>query len=309
MSEQPTYRFVFPTECAMCGAEERRWRVLGRRLDRSQGWWPWGTAGAATTVVRCRRCDLVFCAPMPVPRRLTDHYDTTPAHYFGPERVVAEEGIFRFEIDRTRELLGPIERPRALDIGAGVGRVMAALDRAGFDVTGLEPSESFRDVALERFSIPPERLLLGSVQEASFAPGSFDFITFGAVLEHLPDPASSLERALSWLRPEGVIHIEVPSSKWLMGRMLNGYFRMIGSGLVTNLSPMHAPYHLFEFSLRSFRLHGKRAGYAVVDFRRFPGDPMVPGIAGRMLRRLMRLSGTGMQLAVWLRPGRVASIP
>ena len=112
-----------------------------------------------------------------------------------------------------------------------------------------------------------DRLALAAVEDADYPPNHFDFITFGAVLEHLRSPSRSLERALGWLKPRGVIHAEVPSSRWLVSRLVNAYYRLCGTRLVTNVSPMHVPYHLFEFSPRSFELHGHRAGYEIAEQR------------------------------------------
>ena len=285
----------------MCGSLPVRWRIRGRRLDRSQGWRPWRVAGAATTVLQCRECGLIFAHPMPVPESLGDHYETDAESYFGIERAGAQEGAFQSEIQRARELLPRVDRLRALDVGAGTGRAMAALRDAGFDTWGIEPSVSFREVALQNYGLDPDRIQQVSVAEATFPEAAFDFITFGAVLEHLPDPGRTIERALSWLRPGGIIHAEVPSSQWLVGRLLNMYFWMTGSGLVTNLSPMHPPYHLFEFSAESFKRHGERTGYALAQYQVLTGDPLVRGLGGSLLRRVMQASGTGMQLVVWLR--------
>jgi SAM-dependent methyltransferase len=221
--------------------------------------------------------------------------------YFGAERAVPQEDVFESEIRRARELLRGVERPATLDIGSGGGRVMDALKRAGFEVWGLEPSTTFREAALQSYGFDPLRLQHASIEDGSFPDNSFDFITFGAVLEHLPTPGAAIEKAIGWLRPGGLIHVEVPSSRWLVGRLLNRYFRLIGSGLVTNLSPMHPPYHLFEFSVESFRRHGERSGYCIAAVTHFPGTPFVGGGAARLLRYLMRVSGTGMQLTVWLR--------
>ncbi len=285
----------------MCGAAPADWQVLGRRLDRSQGWRPGKVVGAATTVVRCRRCRTVFAEPMPLPTAFADHYETDPTSYFGSDRAGPRSAGFGIEIEEARALLPRVTRPAALDIGSGTGSTMAALAGAGFEVWGLEPSQSFRAQALGNYGLDAERILPVRLEEASFPEASFDLITFGAVLEHLPDPGRSIRRALSWLRPKGVIHAEVPSSAWIIGRLLNLYFRLIGSGLVTNLSPMHAPFHLYEFSKRSFVEHGRREGYAVVGSRRVVGDTPVGGVVGSLLGGLMRATGTGMQLVVWLR--------
>ena len=298
-----TYHFQPVTECNMCGADERQHHLLGRRLDRSQGWRPRERVGAATSVVCCRACGLIFSNPQPIPTDLAQHYAMDPVEYFGIERVQAGPPAFQGEIRIARMLLPDVKSGSALDIGAGTGRAMAAMRDAGFDTWGLEPSTPFRESAIRMYDIPADRLQLSSIEEVSFAPESFDFVTFGAVLEHLVDPSTALQSALTWLRPNGIIHVEVPSTRWLLGRLLNLYYRLAGSGLVTNLSPMHPPYHLYEFTVEAFRSNGRRLGYDVARTDHYVGDTFVGGWAGRLLRRLMTLTHTEMQLVVWLRRG------
>jgi len=304
-SVMKTYQFRPTDACNMCGAGVEHHRTMGRRLDRSQGWRPRSRVGAATTVVRCRRCGLVFANPMPIPVELAQHYAVDPLEYFGANYVNAPLGAFQSQIDIFRAICGEGEGVTALDIGSGTGHTMATLREAGFSVRGLEPSPVFRNHAIETFDFSPDQIVEASVEDADFAPGSFDFVTFGAVLEHLPDPAAAIESAVRWLRPGGVIHAEIPSVKWLIGRLLNFYFGVTATGLVTNLSPMHAPYHLYEFSVEAFSRHGSRAGYEVERSYGYVCDPFVGGIAGSILKRVMRWTGTGMQLVVWLRAPNV----
>jgi SAM-dependent methyltransferase len=190
---------------------------------------------------------------------------------------------------------------QALDIGAGIGKGMRAMTAAGMDVWGIEPSASFRAAALQ-MGIDPTRLVAQPLEGASFERNKFDFVTFGAVLEHLPNPAQALERALGWLRPNGVLHAEVPSSDWLVARLVNTYFRLTGTEFVTQTSPMHAPFHLFEFTPESFLRNGERVGYHVVRVDRFTcGSLAGVALIDRALQRIMRATGTGMQLGLWLR--------
>ncbi len=94
----------------------------------------------------------------------------------------------------------------------------------------------------------------------------------------------------------------MPSSRWLVSRLVNAYYRLCGTRLVTNVSPMHVPYHLFEFSPRSFELHGHRAGYEIAE-QRFTvcSIPHAPGVLHAPLRWWMERTGTGMQLEIYLR--------
>ena len=109
---------------------------------------------------------------------------------------------------------------------------------------------------------------------------SFDFITFGAVLEHLYDPAFALDRAMKWLKPGGIIQAEVPSADHLMSKLLNFYFKLRGTNYVTHISPMHSPFHLYEFTPRSFaRFDLVHHRYEVLQHPPCP-RPLHPRFAG-----------------------------
>jgi hypothetical protein len=146
-----------------------------------------------------------------------------------------------------------------------------------------------------------DRLVETTIENAEFQADSFDYVSFGAVLEHLSDPAGSLARALSWTRSDGLIWMAVPSSRWLVGRAVNAMYRVQGLDYVTNISPMHSPFHLYEFTRESFERHGERAGYEIEDSRIFVCDPFVPGPLASVARCMMDTTGTGMTLQVWLR--------
>jgi len=71
---------------------------------------------------------------------------------------------------------------------------------------------------------------------------------------------------------------------------------------VTNISPMHSPFHYFEFGLRPFELHGQRAGYEVARHDYGVGEVLhFPKIMHAPLRWYMARTDTGMQLTVYLR--------
>jgi SAM-dependent methyltransferase len=296
-----TYRFQPVAQCDMCGAAPDKFRVMGLRLNHSQGRDPRNASGIAVSVKKCRVCELVFSDPQPVPGSLEAHYGS-PDDYWTPEQFEEEAGYFEAEIATAKRFLGFRTGMRALDIGAGLGKAMRALDAAGFDTYGIEPSAKFREAALNHGCISRDKLVLAAVEDAEFPVDHFDFITFGAVLEHLRSPSRALERAVKWLKPGGVIQVEVPSSRWLISRLVNAYYRLRGTNFVTNISPMHVPFHLFEFSPRSFELHGRRAGYEIAE-QRFVvcSIPHAPRLLHAPLRWSMERSGTGMQLEVYLR--------
>jgi SAM-dependent methyltransferase len=297
-----TLTFQHLATCEMCGARASDARILGRRLNATQGLRPRKTSGIATTVHRCRRCGLIFANPMPLPQSVADHYDLDPSEYWADATTAPGSAYFAGQIATFRRLWrGNHGAPAALDIGAGLGRAMVQLSRSGFETYGLEPSAPFREAALKHNNLRSDRLLLGGIADVDFDESSFDFITFGAVLEHLPAPDSSIKRALRWLRPNGLIHIEVPSADWLTARIVDALYRLQGLDYTCHLSPLHVPFHLFEFTLKSFELHAERNGYSVAEHRRYVGDTFAPAWISPVLTRLMQRSGTGLQLELWLR--------
>jgi ubiquinone/menaquinone biosynthesis C-methylase UbiE len=149
--------------------------------------------------------------------------------------------------------------------------------------------------------ISPERLILSSIEDAEYPENFFDFITFGAVLEHLYDPNDSIKKALSWLKPGGIIHIEVPSSEWLTHKLVNFYYKLRGLEYVANLSPMHEPYHLYEFDLKTFKINGEKLGYKVARFDYYVCDTFLPKSLDFILKPYMRKKNKGMQLCVFLK--------
>lgn len=294
------YSFKLHNQCNMCGSNTKKFRRLGKRLNLSQGKNPLRKVGVTTTVMQCLNCGLIFPQPLPVPIDIQDHYGIPPENYWKPEYFEFNEGYFRNVIDKVNELR-PIENgQKCLDIGAGLGKAMKALNNAGFDAYGIEPSEPFYTRALELMKIDPSKLSMKAIEEAEFPESYFDFITFGAVLEHLYDPNASIQKALKWLKPGGLIHIEVPSSDWLTHKIINFYYRLRRLDYVANLSPMHEPFHLYEFRLDSFVKNGEINGYTV-PFREFyVCETFLPKFMDPILIPYMKRSNKGMQLCVYL---------
>ena len=251
--------------------------------------------------MQCATCGLIFSNPMPIPVTIQDHYGVPPENYWKEDYFQIDKNYFLGEIHWLEKLKQIRPGMKSLDIGAGLGKQMIALRNRGFDAYGFEPSVEFYKRAIEKMGILQEKLSLCTLEEAAYDEASFDFISFGAVLEHLYDPAGALKIALRWLKPDGLLHVEVPSSAWLTNKIINMIYKLTGSTYVGNISPMHNPYHLYEFSLDSFRRNGKINNYEIRDHGYYVCDTFMPKIADPVLKLLMKKADTGMQLCVWLK--------
>lgn len=295
------YSFEEISTCEMCGDKTDAHIILGQRLNQSQGLNPKRKTGISVSVKKCRNCKLIYASPQPIPFDIQDHYGA-PEDYWKPDYFEWTPKYFEEQIKTVKNIL-PFEKGMtALDIGAGIGKCMIALNNAGFETYGFEPSEPFYKKALSEMKINPDRLKLGKVEEFDYQEYSFDFITFGAVFEHLYHPANSLEKALKWLKPNGIIHIEVPSSGHFIAKIINLYFKIRGTNYVTNISPMHPPFHLYEFGFESFEELAKKLNYSIENYHYdVCSIQHVPKFLHPFFRNYMKLTNTGMQLTVYLR--------
>ncbi|HEX9038055.1 MAG TPA: class I SAM-dependent methyltransferase [Ktedonobacterales bacterium] len=132
-----------------------------------------------------------------------------------------EHDGFTADIEMITEVLaGARERLAVLEIGAGSGRLVAALATAGHTVTGIEPSAAMRARGEKRVAALPERV----ARRARILPGDainyqlraeerFDVTLLGlGTYGHLITPAARLD-ALRLLRdhlkPDGMVILDV----------------------------------------------------------------------------------------------------
>lgn len=299
------YNFQLVTNCNMCGVSLKGAKVLGRRMNQTQGIRPKRKIGISTTVMKCQSCGLIFSNPLPVPETMEQHYKTPPESYWHEDYFKINKDYFKPQIDTFFSLYETSEDLIALDIGAGIGKCMRALENNGFTVYGLEPSEPFYKRAVEKMKVSEEKVKLASLENSDYSENVFDFITFGAVLEHLYDPSGAIIKTLKWLKPNGLIHIEVPSSDWLTNKIFNLIYKVQGLDYVANISPMHNPFHLYEFGLNSFKLHAINNKYEIAKHNYMVCDSFLPSIFDSFIKPLMNKTNTGMQLEIWLRKSKI----
>ncbi len=296
------YYFEEVSVCEMCGDQASGHIVMGQRLNQSQGFTAKKKTGIAVSVKKCTKCELIYSSPLPIPFDIQDHYGTPPEEYWQPSDFEWQPTYFARQIAIVKQLLPFTSGMTALDIGAGLGKCMISLQNAEFDTYGFEPSVPFHERAISKMKIDPSRLKLGMIEDMDYEENSFDFITFGAVFEHLYHPANSLRKALKWLRPNGIIQIEVPSSKHFVSRLINLFYNLGGTNYVTNLSPMHSPFHLYEFGLKSFQEAEKKMNFSIVKHHYDVCNiHPIPSLFHFPLRKYMQWTDTGMQLTVYLR--------
>jgi SAM-dependent methyltransferase len=143
------------------------------------------------------------------------------------------------------------------DIGAGTGHFAKYMQDHGWQVTGLEPDETARKVALEKLDLT----LLPLEKLASLKPHSFDVITLWHVLEHVQDLDGYLEHFRSILLPDGVLIIAVPNHTSVDAK----HYKL-------QWAAYDVPRHLWHFSPGSMERLLAKHGFGINGKKAMPLD-------------------------------------
>lgn len=126
-------------------------------------------------------------------------------------------GPFSAKAEEQQELfarlgIGPRGCKSALDLGCGPGYQSVALARMGYNVTGVDTSESLLAVMREKADLLPVRGVLGDVQHLrDLCPGPWELaVCMGDTISHLPSRqavADMLRSVAATLEPGGTVVI------------------------------------------------------------------------------------------------------
>ena len=221
--------------CPVCQSDEHE--LLFDRLDHTHY-----VTNDRFSVVRCRRCSMVFVNPRPGPLEIKtfyppDFYDVTATG----EKLLVEK---RETLTAKAKMLSALPPGRLLDIGCQKGEFLFWMSREGWDVRGIEFSETPPNV----FNMP---IHYGRLESAAFEPNSFDAITLWAVLEHVHEPVETLRQVSHLLAPNGRVFVLVPNFRSLPARIMRHD---------------DIPRHLLMFTPSTLR---RVAGLAGLRVRRF----------------------------------------
>lgn len=210
------------------------------------------------TVVRCLRCSLAYTNPRPAGESLARYY---PAEYASHAALRPEHASRAGEALRRRLVRGNgtgerllaraynalafrafVPSPsagRLLDVGCGRGAYLAAWQRLGWEVEGVEPSEGAAEVARNATGATIHQ---GFFEDIDLPECHYDLVTLVHCLEHSRSPRRMLRLVRRVLRPGGRVLIMVPNFA-SVGRHLFGS-RWYG---------LEVPRHLVHFEPRTLR--------------------------------------------------------
>lgn len=161
---------------------------------------------------QCDHCGLVFTVPRPTPEVIGNYYKSD--EYYSHQQN--SKGFIPKIYERVKSInlrgkvamaTSDMVKGRLLDIGCGVGDFLLQVNKLGWEVIGIEPSEQAANIAQSRLGFTP----LKPMDYEKLPDQSFDVITMWHVLEHVDDLKSQTKELNRLLRPGGRLIIALPN--------------------------------------------------------------------------------------------------
>jgi SAM-dependent methyltransferase len=195
IKELDFFKFSDVNDCYACGGNE--FTVVANK-DRY---------GFDLNYCLCDKCGFLFANPYYTQDSLSEFYGEHYAHIYG--RAGSEQKVFEDGYVNTTLKVLPMLTPympkigSVMDFGCGYGGALASFPaswiRVGFDY------DEFQLAYGRKFDLD-----LRNINMLEACDRLFDVIMLNQVLEHVPDPVSLLKKLKKYLKPNGVIYLEVP---------------------------------------------------------------------------------------------------
>jgi 2-polyprenyl-3-methyl-5-hydroxy-6-metoxy-1,4-benzoquinol methylase len=130
------------------------------------------------------------------------------------------------------------------DLGCGNGHIAGRLASVGYEVTGIDASQS--GIRIARQTYPEVDFVEALINRELTGSRSFDLVISSDVIEHLYRPSDLLEAASTLLKPRG--HL-------LLGTPYHGYLKnlaiAVAGRLDSHFSALHDGGHIKFFSVKT----------------------------------------------------------
>src|SRR5262245_53019674 len=135
-------------------------------------------------ILQCLSCNLGFRQMRPNEEELSQLYCELDRGVYESE----SEGRSKTAMRHLKILQRYRSSGRLLDVGCASGMFLRCAADAGWEVVGVEPSQTFCNSAREVLRGRGE-VICATLKDARLSVASFDAVTLWDVLEHVPDPA------------------------------------------------------------------------------------------------------------------------
>ncbi len=223
----------------------------------------------------CKDCDFLFTQDAPSESAIAPYYES--------EDYISHSDTKKGLVDRLYHLARSfmlkskqktVEQLAAgkklLDIGSGTGYFLHHMQSAGWEVTGIEPSEAGRSFAQKQFGLnvyPTDELF-------TLEKGQYDAITMWHVLEHIHDMHRYMEMIHTLLTEQGLLVIALPNHTSYDAHHYRDYW-----------AAYDVPRHLWHFSPKTLERLAHKHGFRLIGIKRMPLDAFYVSMLSEKYKR------------------------
>ena len=210
-------------------------------------------------IYHCRNCQVRFTQNPPSEASIGEYYKSENyiSHTDNSKGLINRlyQIVRNISIKNKKKLIEKFTgsgQGNLLDVGSGTGYFAAAMQQAGWQVTGLEPDEGARNVAMEQHSIklsPGEELF-------NLPAHKFDAITLWHVLEHVHDVKKYIVTFKKLLADNGKLFIAVPN-----------YRSYDAMSYGPNWAGYDVPRHLYHFNPQTMQWLMRESGLKIISIK------------------------------------------
>ncbi|MGB9715902.1 MAG: class I SAM-dependent methyltransferase [Thermodesulfovibrionales bacterium] len=214
------------------------------------------TSEETFTLVRCRKCKLVYLNPRPPKNTISKYY---PVNYrtrkmLNPELIESKIKTFRIKrkalFFKNPWFINFPQDANVLDIGCGAGELLLRLKELGCNAYGIDIDEMTSKYLREVMNL---NVITCDIENGtSFQSDFFDVVIMRHSLEHVYNPQKVLNEIRRTLKPSGLLLIGVPNIDSFVAKFTGQYW-----------GDLDVPRHLFHFSPSTIRILLRNASFSI----------------------------------------------
>ncbi len=215
----------------------------------SRDWSSWCQTYQNFPPVKCKACGVVF-----LNKRLNEEgrkrfYENYVYLHETEDRLTPRLKMYKMEYKIISDI---VPKGKILDVGCGSGRFISEFPSDRYVRFGIEYGKEAVDKA--RKLIGPAFIFEGSLLDSSLSESDFDLIIFRGVIEHLPNPRQTMEKACALIKKGGHIFItSMPNLDCLCADLYKAKWSQ------------HRDFeHIVHFGKSNFRLFFQEQGFAEI---------------------------------------------
>ncbi|MEZ5198249.1 MAG: class I SAM-dependent methyltransferase [Bacteroidales bacterium] len=209
------------------------------------------------SIDNCLSCEAKFTNPRPKGTEILKYYNSKEyiSHSEAPKTLIDRIYyiIRKYAIaSKVRLVKKYVQSGNVIDIGCGTGQFLNELKIQDFNVTGIEPNETARGIAIKNFGLTVyNEEMIDEMNE-----GSFQIISLWHALEHVEDLDRRIIQLRKLLSPDGVVIVAVPNPDSWDAKHYNNFW-----------AAFDLPRHLYHFNFAAIQNVFSKFGFKIIERR------------------------------------------